>query len=176
MLREADLVQLAQIASTYPSRERFLTELTLDPPDATSDRAGDSAARRGLSDPFDHPLGEGAGVEVGLHSQCGRRLSSVGPRHRDQRRDRGGAAAALCRDDARQGSLAPDRAAALLCAGAAQQRRPSPLRVAHALHSRQRCWNNFESCAWPPAAAQAQRQSRRARRSIIGARVRRSWG
>jgi DNA helicase-2/ATP-dependent DNA helicase PcrA len=25
---------------TYPSRERFLTELTLDPPDATSDEAG----------------------------------------------------------------------------------------------------------------------------------------
>jgi superfamily I DNA/RNA helicase len=30
----------APIASTYPSRERFLTELTLDPPDATSDEAG----------------------------------------------------------------------------------------------------------------------------------------
>ena len=28
------------IASGYPSRERFLTELTLDPPDATSDQAG----------------------------------------------------------------------------------------------------------------------------------------
>jgi DNA helicase II / ATP-dependent DNA helicase PcrA len=41
MLREPDLLQLVQIASTYPSRERFLTELTLDPPDATSDRAGD---------------------------------------------------------------------------------------------------------------------------------------
>jgi DNA helicase-2/ATP-dependent DNA helicase PcrA len=40
VLREADLVQLTQIASTYPSRERFLTELTLDPPDATSDEAG----------------------------------------------------------------------------------------------------------------------------------------
>jgi ATP-dependent DNA helicase UvrD/PcrA len=39
-LREADLVQLAQIASTYPSRERFLTELTLDPPDATSSEGG----------------------------------------------------------------------------------------------------------------------------------------
>ena len=38
--RQDDLVQLGQIASTYPSRERFLTELTLDPPDATSDRAG----------------------------------------------------------------------------------------------------------------------------------------
>jgi DNA helicase-2/ATP-dependent DNA helicase PcrA len=38
--RQADLVQLVQIASTYPGRERFLTELTLDPPDATSDKAG----------------------------------------------------------------------------------------------------------------------------------------
>jgi DNA helicase-2/ATP-dependent DNA helicase PcrA len=38
--RQADLVQLAQIATTYPTRERFLTELTLDPPDATSDEAG----------------------------------------------------------------------------------------------------------------------------------------
>jgi DNA helicase-2/ATP-dependent DNA helicase PcrA len=38
--RRADLLQLEQIASGYPSRERFLTELTLDPPDATSDQAG----------------------------------------------------------------------------------------------------------------------------------------
>ena len=40
IVRRADLLQLEQIASTYPSRERFLTELTLDPPDATSDQAG----------------------------------------------------------------------------------------------------------------------------------------
>jgi DNA helicase-2/ATP-dependent DNA helicase PcrA len=39
-IRRADLVQLEQIAAGYPSRERFLTELTLDPPDATSDQAG----------------------------------------------------------------------------------------------------------------------------------------
>ena len=38
--RRADLIQIEQIASGYPSRERFLTELTLDPPDATSDQAG----------------------------------------------------------------------------------------------------------------------------------------
>jgi ATP-dependent DNA helicase UvrD/PcrA len=38
--RRADLLQLEQIASGYPSRERFLTELTLGPPDATSDQAG----------------------------------------------------------------------------------------------------------------------------------------
>ena len=39
-LRAADVAQLAQIAAGYGSRERFLTELTLDPPDATSGRAG----------------------------------------------------------------------------------------------------------------------------------------
>jgi ATP-dependent DNA helicase UvrD/PcrA len=39
-LRAADIAQLGQIAAGYGSRERFLTELTLDPPDATSGRAG----------------------------------------------------------------------------------------------------------------------------------------
>jgi DNA helicase II / ATP-dependent DNA helicase PcrA len=39
-VRQADLVQLAQIAQIFQSRERFLTELTLDPPGATSDEAG----------------------------------------------------------------------------------------------------------------------------------------
>jgi DNA helicase-2/ATP-dependent DNA helicase PcrA len=38
--RQADLLQLEQIAAGYPSRSRFLTDLTLDPPDATSDQAG----------------------------------------------------------------------------------------------------------------------------------------
>jgi len=38
--RQADLVQLTQIASGYAARERFLTELTLDPPAASSDEAG----------------------------------------------------------------------------------------------------------------------------------------
>ena len=38
--RQIDLAQLEQIAATYPSREKFLTELTLDPPDATSAEAG----------------------------------------------------------------------------------------------------------------------------------------
>jgi DNA helicase-2/ATP-dependent DNA helicase PcrA len=40
LVRRADLLQLEQIASTYPTRERFLTELTLDPPESTSDQAG----------------------------------------------------------------------------------------------------------------------------------------
>jgi DNA helicase II / ATP-dependent DNA helicase PcrA len=40
IVRQQDILQLEQIASGYPSRERFLTELTLDPPDATSDQSG----------------------------------------------------------------------------------------------------------------------------------------
>jgi DNA helicase-2/ATP-dependent DNA helicase PcrA len=39
-VRGADLAQLARIAHGYASRERFLTELTLDPPDATSNESG----------------------------------------------------------------------------------------------------------------------------------------
>ena len=37
----ADLEQLEQISGRYPTRERFLTELTLDPPSAAGDQAGD---------------------------------------------------------------------------------------------------------------------------------------
>ncbi len=39
-MRRADLLQLEQIASGFATRERFLTDLTLDPPGATSDEAG----------------------------------------------------------------------------------------------------------------------------------------
>ncbi|MFC0573252.1 ATP-dependent helicase [Paraburkholderia solisilvae] len=39
-MRHADLLQMESIAGTYASRERFLTELTLDPPDATSGESG----------------------------------------------------------------------------------------------------------------------------------------
>jgi DNA helicase-2/ATP-dependent DNA helicase PcrA len=38
--RQADIAQLTQMAGGYPTRERFLTELTLDPPAASSDEAG----------------------------------------------------------------------------------------------------------------------------------------
>ena len=38
--RIGDLDQLELLSGQYPSRERFLTELTLDPPNATSDLAG----------------------------------------------------------------------------------------------------------------------------------------
>jgi DNA helicase-2/ATP-dependent DNA helicase PcrA len=39
-VRAADVEQLAALAGGYGSRESFLAEITLDPPEATSDRAG----------------------------------------------------------------------------------------------------------------------------------------
>jgi DNA helicase-2/ATP-dependent DNA helicase PcrA len=39
-VRAADIAQLEQIAGSYSSRQKFLTELTLDPPDSTGGRAG----------------------------------------------------------------------------------------------------------------------------------------
>jgi DNA helicase-2/ATP-dependent DNA helicase PcrA len=38
--RTGDLEQLEHLSTQYPTRERFLTELTLDPPAATSDQSG----------------------------------------------------------------------------------------------------------------------------------------
>jgi DNA helicase-2/ATP-dependent DNA helicase PcrA len=40
-VRAGDLLQLERIASTYGTREAFLTELALDPPQASADLAGD---------------------------------------------------------------------------------------------------------------------------------------
>ena len=40
VVRAADLDQLQRIAAGYPSRATFLTDLTLDPPSASSDEAG----------------------------------------------------------------------------------------------------------------------------------------
>ena len=40
LTRHADILQMESLAATFPTRERFLTELTLDPPDATSNESG----------------------------------------------------------------------------------------------------------------------------------------
>ena len=98
-----------------PSRERFLTELTLDPPDATSDEAGAPAQD-------DDYL-----ILSTIHSAKGQEWKAVhvlnvvdGCIPSDMatgthRGDRGGAAPALRRDDAGEGRPAVARPAALLC-------------------------------------------------------------
>ena len=151
-VRQADLLQLEQIAAGYPSRERFLTELTLDPPDATSDQAGAPHLDNDLSDPFHHPFRQRAGMEVGVYPQCRRRLYSVRSRRGNNRGNRGRAPAALRRHDAGKGRSASLDAAALL--------HPWPDRAGRSscLASRTRfipaaLLQHFDISAWPLATA-----------------------
>src|SRR5208283_2742581 len=80
------------------------------------------------------PLGQRAGMEVGFHLERGRRLPAVRSGDRNRRRDRGGTAAPLRRHDARQGPSPRDGAAAVFPARTTKERRPAPVRVAHALY------------------------------------------
>ena len=164
--RRADLIQLEQIAGGYPSRERFLTELTLDPPDATSDQAGVPL------------LDEDYLILSTIHSAKGQEWKSVfvlnvvdGCMPSDlgagtTRRARGGAPPALRRDDPRQGRSAPDRAAALL--------HPRPARARATATSMPRARASFPKrfcrclnrTAWPPATA-AQARPRTGHRKWI---------
>ena len=57
-----------------------------------------AAARRGLSDPLDHPFGQGPGMEIGVRAQRRRRLHAVRPRRRhDAPRSRRSAACSTSR-------------------------------------------------------------------------------
>ena len=135
-VRQRDLVQLHQIASTYSSRERFLTEMALDPPDATSDEAG----APGKDDDYlilsTIHSAKGQEWKVGADPQRRRWLHPFRHGHRNDRRNGGGAASAVCRDDARQGRPAAAGAAAFLRPPADGVRRSSRLRFAQPIHSR----------------------------------------
>jgi len=81
-LRAGDLAQLARIAGGYTSRERFLTKLTLDPPDATSDEAGVPLKDEDYLILSTIHSAKGQGVAQRHAAQCGGWLHAVGPRHR----------------------------------------------------------------------------------------------
>ncbi len=114
--RRADLMQLEQIAAGYSSRQQFLTELTLDPPQASSDEAGPPH------------LDEDYLILSTIHSAKGQEWTKVfvlnavdgcipvGPCNGRARGNRGGTAAALRGDDAGQGQLEHHHAAAFLYA------------------------------------------------------------
>ena len=108
-----DLEQLEQLAARCPSRERFLSDLTLDPPRPRARRRA-APPRRGLPDPVHHPLGQGPRMGHRLRPQRGRRLHPLGPRDRPARRDRGGAQAALRGDDPGEEFAHADPPAAVL--------------------------------------------------------------
>ena len=95
--RIGDLDQLELLSSQYPTRERFVTELTLDPPNATGDLSGQPLVDEDYLVALDHPLGQGHGVGPRLHPQRGRRQLPVRVLHRQGRAHRRGAPPAVCR-------------------------------------------------------------------------------
>ena len=175
MLRQPDLLQLVQIASTYPSRERFLTELTLDPPDATSDRAGDPL------------LDEDYLILSTIHSAKGQEWKSVHILNAVDGclpSDLATGSSAEIEEERRLLYVAMTRARDHLHVVVPQRFFAHGQRTngdRHMYASRTRfiptsLLDRFECCAWPPAAA-AQASVKTARAAVdIRERVRRSWG
>ena len=92
-------------AQQYATREQFLTEMALDPPQATGDLAGAPHLDEDYLDAFHRPLGEGAGMGRGVHAQRRRRQFPVTSSPPASPTHRGGAPAAVRRDDARKNDL-----------------------------------------------------------------------
>jgi DNA helicase II / ATP-dependent DNA helicase PcrA len=175
LLREADLLQLLQIASTYPSRERFLTELTLDPPDATSDRAGDPL------------LDEDYLILSTIHSAKGQEWKSVHILNVVDGclpSDLATGTSAEIEEERRLLYVAMTRARDHLHVIVPQRffvhgQRSNGDRHMYAARTRfipAALLEHFECCAWPRAAATGA-AAKPARAPVdIGTRVRRSWG
>ena len=160
--------------STYPTRERFLTELTLDPPDATSDEAGVPL------------LDEDYLILSTIHSAKGQEWTSVFVLNAVDGcipSDLGTGSTAEIEEERRllyvamtraKDQLHLDGAAALLHARAAQPRRPH-MYAARTRFIPDSILDRFEACAWPEASAASAARSSTREPVDIGARLRRMW-
>ena len=159
------------------SLARALPDRTDARPAGRHQRSGRRAAsRRGLSDPLHHPFRQGAGMEVGLYAQCRRRLHPVRSRRRNDGRNRGRAAAALCRHDAGEGRAASRHAAALLHPWPARRRATAMSTPRARASFRPALLPLFEAATWPLAtASRGERLGARQVRVDVGARMRGMW-
>ncbi|MGA7490255.1 MAG: ATP-dependent helicase [Xanthobacteraceae bacterium] len=173
-LRQADLLQLAQIASTYPTRQRFLTELTLDPPAATSDEAGTPL------------LDEDYLILSTIHSAKGQEWKAVLILNAIDGcipSDLATGSTAEIEEERRLLYVAMTRAKEHLhlimpLRFFAHQQRAGGDRHVYAARTRfiaGAMLDRFESCAWPPADATASTQRQRFAPVDVGARLRRMW-
>jgi DNA helicase II / ATP-dependent DNA helicase PcrA len=175
MVRQPDLLQLVQIASTYPSRERFLTELTLDPPDSTSDRADDPL------------LDEDYLILSTIHSAKGQEWKSVHILNVVDGclpSDLAVGSSAELEEERRLLYVAMTRARDHLHLIVPQRffvhgQRSNGDRHMYASRTRfipDALVDKFERCAWPKASAPPAYAKTKRTAIDIGARVRRSWG
>jgi DNA helicase-2/ATP-dependent DNA helicase PcrA len=176
MVRQADLAQLAQIAGSYPSRERFLTELTLDPPGATSDEAGAPL------------LDEDYLILSTIHSAKGQEWRSVFALNIVDGclpSDLGTGTSAEIEEERRLLYVAMTRAKDQLHLIVPQrfyvhQQRPNGDRHVYAVRTRfipAAILRHFACCAWPSARPGLAGETAPPRAPVdIGARLRRMWG
>ena len=106
-VRSGDLHQLEQISANFPSRERFLSELTLDPPQSVGDEAGPPLLDEDflILSTIHSAKGQEWDAVFVLNTADG--LHPIGHGNRQARTDRGGAALALRRHDPRPRAPAP---------------------------------------------------------------------
>ncbi len=136
-----------QAAAAAPSLERFLVELTLDPPASTGDLAGPPAPRRRLphaSPPSTRPRAASGTVVHLLHVADGNLPSDLATGDADERR--GGAPAALRRRHPGPGRAALPRAAALPPPPPAAATTPTAT-PSRADSSPSRCWRRSIACS-----------------------------
>jgi DNA helicase II / ATP-dependent DNA helicase PcrA len=174
-VREADLLQLAQISSTYPSRQRFLTELTLDPPNSTSDEAGAPL------------LDEDYLILSTIHSAKGQEWKSVFVLNcvdgcipsdlavgstSETEEERRLLYVAMTRAKDHLHMVVPQRFFA-------SQQRGNGDRHMYAVRTRfipNAITAHFEQCAWPPAAREAGSAARKTAKPVdIGAHIKSLW-
>src|SRR6516225_9021212 len=173
--REVDLVQLAQIASTYSNRERFLTELTLDPPTASGGEAGVPL------------LDEDYLILSTIHSAKGQEWNSVfvlncvdgcipsdmatgsTPEIEEERRL---LYVAMTRAKDHLHLIVPQRFYA-------HQQRSNGDRHMYALRTRfipNAITNHFEQCAWPPAVIESSAGATSSPKAVdVRARLKQMW-
>ena len=133
-VRLGDLEALERIAACFPSRERFFSELALDPPDTTSDEAGPPLKDEDYLILSTIHSAKGQEWRSVFVLELRRRLHSLRSRDRLVRGDRGGAPPPLCRDDPGEGRTRPRRSAALLRPRPAEIWRPQRVREPHPVH------------------------------------------
>jgi DNA helicase II / ATP-dependent DNA helicase PcrA len=174
-IREADLLQLAQIASTYPNRQSFLTELTLDPPAASSGEAGAPL------------LDEDYLILSTIHSAKGQEWKSVFVLNcvdgcipsdlaigtaSEIEEERRLLYVAMTRAKDHLHMIVPQRFFA-------HQQRSNADRHMYAIRTRfipNAITRHFEQCAWPPAAGDRAAPSKASHKPVdIGARLRGMW-
>ena len=172
--RAADLDALERIAATFASRERFLAELTLDPPDASSDEAGPP-----LRD-------EDYLILSTIHSAKGQEWKSVFVLNCVDGcipSDLGAGSSEEIEEERRLLYVAMTRArdaltlivaAALLRPRPGEERRPLRFRRAHPLHPGP-LLKHFDRIAWPRAAAEPAPRFAEGPKVDLAARMRAMW-